>query len=179
MVDQSTKEYKIMKFTKKDLRAPHECFTDKCETVNLTRGDIALLNQVIALLNLTVHDERYRQLTSQISLILETEKITPGAASLIFKVPAMFKKHVMEFSEEMAAKQQDYYGKNPDKKPLNPMNRFLTKEEQRKLIKEGESDNISDTHQSVEPTDESETQQSVDAKSTQQVEQTKVEPQPE
>lgn len=168
-----------MKFTRRDLRAPHECFLDKCETVQLSRGDIALLNQVIALLNLTAKDEAYRQFTAQISLILESEKITPGAASLIFKVPEMFRKHILEFSDEMAAKQQEYYGKHPEQKPLNPMMRFLTKEEQRTIFQSNSEPTDPADSPSVEFTDDSETQRIVDAESTQQVEQTKVDLPPE
>lgn len=155
-----------MKFTRRDLRAPHECFQDKCETFQLSRGDIALLNQIIALLNLTAKDEKYNQFTAQISLILESEKITPGAASLIFKVPGMFRKHIIEFSEEMAAKQQEYYGKHPDQKPLNPMMRFLSREE----IK---------SNQEQEGSADSADPQGVDAESTQQVEHRNIESQPE
>lgn len=158
----------IMKITQKDLRSPSQCFPDNCEKVTLTRGDITLLNQIIGVLNQIAKDERYFQHAANISMILESERISPGSAPLLFNIPKMYQKHIMEFSDQMAEKQADYYGRHPEQKPLNPMNRFMTKTEIKKYI---ESEGGTDAHQDVESAEESETQQSVDAKSTQHVEQ--------
>lgn len=140
-----------MRFTKRDLRSPRETLADHCETVKLTRADIIFLNTLIGIANKAQSIDSLHPECLQIAQLLASEDMRPGTMNLIRLSPAMFDKHVAEYSKQMAAIQEEYYTKYPDKRPVP-------------VPEEPVSSPFKDDTGVV------------DAESTQQVEQTKVDP---
>lgn len=114
-----------MKFTTKDLRAPHDCFPDKVETIHLTRGDIAMMNTVIGIMNKALNNQEFVQENMQLGMLFAANEANPGSLNLIPMMPGLFKKHILDFSKEMQEKQEAYYEKHPEKRPkleeVNPL----------------------------------------------------------